>query len=160
LGPYVSTSIDRGHIRSHLSQNPTPRPDGQNVTLTAKQHQLGKNHGRDRSRLDKPREQTHQADEALRRGISFMKPPAPRQIRPSHVNRGRPHAYDSVGPSRRTERFMHFNPVGGRVPLNHIRSMSALRLLADDAGRRRIATTQLRERRDHSLHTIPQSLIT
>ena len=33
----MSTSIDRGHIRSHLSQNPTPRPDGQNVTLTIRE---------------------------------------------------------------------------------------------------------------------------
>jgi hypothetical protein len=43
--------------------------------------------------LDKTQEQIHTADEALRREISFMKPPALRQIRPSHVNMGRPHAY-------------------------------------------------------------------
>jgi hypothetical protein len=46
--------------------------------------------------LDKTQEQIHTADKALRREISFMKPSALRQIRPSHVNMGRPNAYDEA----------------------------------------------------------------
>ena len=44
--------------------------------IATKQHPLGKNHGRDRSRLDKTQEQMRTADKALRRKLSFMKPPA------------------------------------------------------------------------------------